>query len=89
MIPIICFLEKDETIGTDLICDCFVARVGGWKGDSGEFWGVIEVCIQYLNCGTVGVTTYSCQNSQNCTPRKANFTVCKLYLNKLDFKNVS
>ena len=59
------------------------------RGTSGEFWGVMEVCILYLNCGTVDVTKYICQNSQNCTPKKVNFTACKLYLNKLDFKNES
>ena len=50
---------------------------------------MIEVCVLYLNCGTVGVTKYICQNSQNCTPKKVNFTACKLYLNKMDFKNES
>lgn len=43
--------------------------------------------IVYLDCNGKYTTVYISQNSLNYTIRRVSFIVCKVYLNKLDFKN--
>ena len=53
------------------------------KGPRRIFWSDLNVL--YLDCGDSYMIVCVFQNSQNCTLKRINFIVYKLFLNKSDF----
>lgn len=49
----------------------------------GTLWG--DGNVLYLNYGLGYLYIYICQNSLNFTLQKADFIICRIYFNKVDF----
>lgn len=64
-----------------------VAREGDWMQGRKERKFEDDRNTLYLDCSG-GCKTHMCQNTSNCTVQRVNFTVCKLYFNKLHLQKV-
>lgn len=60
-----------------------------YKEAEGNFFGMMAILfISNVVVHLKYMTAYICQSSSTCIPKRVNFAVFKLYLNKSDFKKM-